>query len=160
MKLGKKRKIYSRFSDSVFYKIDSTTYGLHRDHPPAWVLLNVNLITRSQQAFSIGITLRALAAFVRFMTFSVVISHSPEYTNFKTCLISVKVTEPRSIVRNPSSFWTMKNYFSFLIGQCGSCVFWLACLRSCRLRIFNFTSSSLTAAARSFPAVWTIDELA
>ena len=30
----------------------------------------------------------------------------------------------------------MKNYFSFLIGQCGSCVFWLACLRSYRLQFF------------------------
>ena len=90
--------------DRVSHKIDFTAYGLHRDPPPAWELFTVNLITQSQQAFSIGITLRALAAFVRFITFSVVISHSPEYTNFKTCLISVKVTEPRSIVRNPSSF--------------------------------------------------------
>ena len=36
---GWERKICSRFSDRIFHKIDLTTYGLHRDHSPAWDIL-------------------------------------------------------------------------------------------------------------------------
>ena len=34
----KNEKICSRFNETMSHKIDSTIYGLHRDHPPAWEL--------------------------------------------------------------------------------------------------------------------------
>ena len=37
-KLKIKKNICSRFSDTVFHKIDIMGFGLNRDHPPAWEL--------------------------------------------------------------------------------------------------------------------------
>ena len=34
----KNEKLCTRFSDTISHKFDFTAYGLHRDHPPAWVL--------------------------------------------------------------------------------------------------------------------------
>ena len=35
-----KKKICSRFRNTITQKIDFTGYGIHRDHPPRWKLIN------------------------------------------------------------------------------------------------------------------------